>query len=109
MSDTVTLFLLLIAYKMFCVVVGLTFAFMGYRLFMADKLQSAGDFEGSSGEHKLTLRGAAPGTFFALFGTAVVGFTVWKGVDYNSVPPPNALAPPSELTLPALPPEKASK
>ena len=107
MSDNVTLFLLLVAYKMFCVLVGLVFAFLGYRLFMADKLGSAGDFEGASGGHKITLRGAAPGTFFALFGTAVVGFTVWKGIDYSSIVPPNALAPQTEIAVPAPPPPGA--
>ena len=67
------------AYKVACLLVGLLFGYMGYRLFLAGLETSAGDLEASSGERKIKLTRAAPGTFFALFGAAVIAATIAQG------------------------------
>lgn len=68
-------------YKVASLIVGLGFGYMGYRLFMAGIQGSAGDLEASSGSQALKLSRAAPGTFFALFGAAVIVATIVQGFD----------------------------
>lgn len=69
------------AYKIASLLVGLGFAYMGYRLFMAGIERPAGDLEASSGSRTLKLSRTAPGTFFALFGAAVIAVTIVQGFD----------------------------
>jgi len=70
-------------YKVVSLVVGLGFGYMGYRLFLAGILGSAGNLEASSGSGALKLSRAAPGTFFALFGAAVIVATIAQGFDVD--------------------------
>jgi hypothetical protein len=69
------------AYKIASLLVGLGFGYMGYRLFLAGIGSPAAELEASAGERKLRLSQAAPGIFFALFGAAVVAATIHKGLD----------------------------
>jgi hypothetical protein len=69
------------AFKIASLLVGFGLAFMGYRLFLAGIGGTAGEFEASSDVRKLRLTQAAPGTFFALFGAAVIAATIYKGFD----------------------------
>jgi hypothetical protein len=68
-------------YKVASLLVGLGFGYMGYRLFLAGLLRPAGDLKASSGSRSLRLTRTAPGTFFALFGAAVIGATIFQGFD----------------------------
>ena len=68
-------------YKVASLLVGLGFGYMGYRLFLAGIEQPAGDLEAASGSKSLKLSRAAPGTFFALFGAAVIAATIFQGFD----------------------------
>lgn len=85
------------AYKLASLLTGLGFGYMGYRLFRAGIEGSAASLEAKAGAHGLKLSRAAPGTFFALFGTAVVGVTLYQGFDID-------LPAPAERALSALPP-----
>lgn len=86
-------------YKLVSLLTGLGFGYMGYRLFRAGIENAAGNLEAKSGAHALKLTRTAPGTFFALFGTAVVCVTLYQGFDIK-LPAPAERA----LTnLPALP------
>lgn len=67
--------------------VGLACCFMGYRLFMNGIWGEAGDLNAEFGNNKLVLKKAAPGTFFAVLGTIVICFTLWKGLDVNQQGP----------------------
>ena len=70
--------------KMLCLLVVLTRPFgteQGYRLFLAGIERPAGDLEASAGSRTLKLSRAAPGTFFALFGAAVIAATIFQGFD----------------------------
>jgi len=68
-------------YKIASLLVGLGFGYMGYRLFLAGLLGPAGDLKATIGSKELRLSRTAPGTFFALFGAAVIGATVFQGFD----------------------------
>jgi hypothetical protein len=69
------------AYKIASLLVGLGFGYMGYRLFLAGIGSPAAELEAAAGERKLRLSQAAPGIFFALFGAAVVATTIHKGLN----------------------------
>ena len=73
--------LIVAAYKIACLIAGVCFAYMGYRLFITGIQQSAGNLEASSPSGSLKLSKAAPGTFFALFGAAVIATTIYQGFD----------------------------
>ena len=65
-------------YKIFCLISGVLFAYFGYRLFLSGVWGRSGDLETAFRDSKLVLKGAAPGTFFVLFGAVIIGITVWK-------------------------------
>lgn len=67
------------AYKIACLVVGLGFGYMGYHLFIVGVRKPAGDLEASAGNRSLKLIRTSPGTFFSLFGAAVITFTIIQG------------------------------
>lgn len=69
-----------IAYRLAVLAAGTLFMYFGYRLFTQGIIASEGAEVG--GEHngsKLWIRNVAPGTFFALFGTMLIGIMVWQG------------------------------
>ena len=104
MNDDVWLMLLFISYKIACLLIGALFAYMGYRLFLADKVEPAGDLDVSANKKRLLLKKAAPGTFFALFGTVVIAFTILKGVEYQTSVPSAPSRQQVENVLPDKPP-----
>lgn len=74
---------LITATKVIQVLVGLAFAYFGYRLFRHGVYEKAGDLRAAWGERYLVLKQAAPGTFFALFGAAVIAVSIWRGIEIN--------------------------
>lgn len=52
--------------------VGFGFAYLGYLLFVKGVFEGGGDWEGAWGEKNILIKRAAPGTIFALLGTAIV-------------------------------------
>jgi len=72
-------FLAVFLYKIVSLLVGLAFAYMGYRLFMSSVWGQAGELDAQFGKNKILLKKAAPGTFFALFGAVVVALAIWMG------------------------------
>ena len=75
--------LYLFAYKLACLLAGLACVYMGYRLFLEGVL-SAASLEAAKGNASLSLQNAAPGIFFALFGSFVMGFTVFRGLHFEA-------------------------
>ncbi len=73
-------------YKLGCLGIGALFAILGYRLFRAGIWGSAGDFDANFKDTKIVLKSAAPGTFFAVLGAAVIIATVWQGISFDLVP-----------------------
>ena len=74
---------------------GLVSIVLGYRLFMQGLATQPGDLEAGVGGHSLKLRNIAPGTFFALFGAAIIATLVWTS--------------PSEIVIPKTALEGAGK
>jgi hypothetical protein len=56
---------------------------MGYRLFMSGIWGNAGNIDTEFMDTKLVIKKAAPGTFFALFGTIIVAFSVFTGINWH--------------------------
>jgi len=99
-NDLVLWALSLVAiYKIASLLVGFSFGYLGYRLFMAGIHRSAGELEASRGSWKFKMVRTAPGTFFALFGAAIIAVTVFQGFDIE-MPGANNEA----LALPEHPP-----
>lgn len=71
-------------YKVVSIISGVLLTYMGYKLFMSGIWGDAGHAEGVFGENKVVIKKAAPGTFFVLMGAAVIGFTVYKGLEFNT-------------------------
>ncbi|MFA6094985.1 MAG: hypothetical protein WC757_03825 [Candidatus Paceibacterota bacterium] len=71
-----------IAYKIACLMSGVSICFFGYRLFSLSH-QDTGNITVESKLLNMTLNKAAQGTFFALFGAFVISFTIWKGIDID--------------------------
>jgi hypothetical protein len=83
MSETTSIILIIAAYKIVSMCVGLLFGYMGYRLFMSGIWGNAGDLDAEFRDTKLVVKQAAPGTFFALFGTIIVAFSVFTGINWH--------------------------
>jgi len=78
----------LTVYKLISLAVGLAICYMGYKLFMSGvwgpkqgESTSAGEIHAQFGDNRLLIKRAAPGTFFVVFGAAVLIFTIYKGLD----------------------------
>lgn len=113
MQSDLDIFTYLIIYKIAVLFAGVTLAYMGFRLFLADKATAAGEFSAKANLLELKLSGAAPGVFFALFGAAVICFSVFKGVHYSSAPgvdtPATSVSEQMTTTLPVVIPETPPK
>lgn len=70
-------------YKIICLLVGLTCITLGYRLFVKGIFNESGDLESSWKSMKLIVRKAAPGTYFVLFGSLIIAFTIYKGLEFT--------------------------
>ena len=71
--------LLVAAFKITSLLAGVLFCYLGYKLFVAGIWGNAGNLEVNWNDNKVLLKKAAPGTFFALFGTAVVIVSIING------------------------------
>ncbi|QDT40716.1 hypothetical protein Pan241w_07740 [Gimesia alba] len=84
MSKEIVLIILMIStYRIVSLIVGLGFAYMGYKLFLHGVFDKAGELQAAWGEKKLLLKQAAPGTFFSLFGTVIIVVALWKGLSFG--------------------------
>jgi hypothetical protein len=86
MSEAIILILSLTIYKVVTILAGLAFAFMGYKLFIHGIFMGAGELHTNWENRSLVLRKAAPGTFFALFGTLVLCVSLWRGLNFEPGP-----------------------
>ncbi|WP_295648239.1 hypothetical protein [uncultured Mucilaginibacter sp.] len=58
-------------------------------LFVKGIFNESGDVDASFKNYKLTVKKAAPGTFFVLFGAIIICFTIFNAIDLKSgVGPP---------------------
>jgi hypothetical protein len=85
-------------YKLVSLISGAFICFLGYRLFTLGVFTAAGDLDAAFKDTKVVLKRAAPGTFFALFGAAVIGVTVWRGIEFYTTTQAGASAPITSVT-----------
>ena len=69
-------------YKIFGLIAGTVFGYLGYKLFAAGIWGDSGTLQAASKDNKLLLKGAAPGTFFVVLGTIIVGVTLYQGYSF---------------------------
>lgn len=85
-----TAFMVAVAYVLIwriCVLAcGLVAIVLGYKLFKAGFAAHEGDLEAGVGGSSLKVRNIAPGTFFALFGAAIIAALVWSSPSEIIVP-----------------------
>ena len=77
-------------YRIVGILVGLVIIYLGYRLFLKPPEPNAGDagsMTGAIGTWKLTLKRAAPGTFFVVLGAGVILMSILKGVSLSEKGP----------------------
>jgi hypothetical protein len=79
--------------------VGLIVVYLGYRLFCRGIFDTGGDFEATWHDNKLILKRAAPGTFFALFGTLIIAVSLWHGIHTAGQFTPNTQPSPNKMTI----------
>lgn len=78
---------LVILYRIVTALSGLAIVYLGYLLFKIGVFEKPAELKASWGDKNLLLKQAAPGTFFALFGAAVIMASLWRGVTFDrSVP-----------------------
>ena len=83
--ETVVIFSMIIVYKIAGLFAGLAICYMGYKLFLADKVKSAGSVTaGADGLGWFKITGGAPGLFFTALGTSVLVFTLLKDISYTA-------------------------
>ena len=87
MSDFQVLVLSLTSYKLVTLVIGMIFGVLGYKLFSSSSgiQKKAGEMQTTWGDKSLILKSAAPGTFFALFGTVLISTTLIRGLSIEAI------------------------
>lgn len=74
----------IVLYKLSTLIVGLFFAYFGFRLLISGVFEGGGDLNATFSNHRLVLKKSSPGIFFALFGTAVIAIALIKGIDLET-------------------------
>ena len=82
----------IISYRALTILCGLAIVYFGFVLFRLGVYEKAGELKAAWGSKYLTLKQAAPGTFFALFGAGIIVATVWQGVEFKLQAPTSAIA-----------------
>lgn len=74
---------LAVTYRIFTILAGTVIVYLGYRLFVLGIFEKAGELSAKWQGKSLAIRQAAPGTFFALFGSVIICVSIWKGVNLS--------------------------
>ena len=89
MTETNLILIIGTIYRIVGMLVGLVIIYFGYRLFLrrVRTPADAGSMQGSVGQLTLTLKRAAPGTFFVVLGAGVILMSIVKGVKVSEKRP----------------------
>ncbi len=79
-NTNTTNLLVLVSYHILITGAGCIICYLGYKLFRVGIFEKVGDLKAAFGEQYLTLRGGAPGTFFAILGAVIILVSTWRGV-----------------------------
>lgn len=80
-SEAVEVLLIVSSYHLVIALCGLASIYMGYRLFKIGLFERAGELKVAWEGKSLALKQAAPGTFYAVLGTVIIGTAIVKGVE----------------------------
>ena len=87
MTEYVQTLLISNLFRLFCLLIGLAFGYMGYRLFVIGMYEKGGELKAAFGDNHLTLKQVGPGVFFAFFGVLVICVGGFHSLDVKrSVP-----------------------
>lgn len=80
--DATTAFLIYASlFRLAVIAAGVISIILGFRLFVRGVMpEGATDAEAQAGDIKLTVKNAAPGTCFAMFGALIIVVMVWQGI-----------------------------
>lgn len=94
-----------ILYKLASLGAGMLFCWLGYQLFKRGLWGDAGDLEAKYKDNSIVLKGAAPGTFFAVLGAVVISVALYKGIGLSYVSNSSGVGAPTAapLTKPLIP------
>lgn len=70
-------------YKIICLIIGLIFSYFGYKLFINDVRNSAGELAGKFDKFEIIIKHATPGTFYAILGAAIVITILIQGIGFE--------------------------
>lgn len=73
-------------FKTFSLFSGMLAIYLGYKLFVNKIAAQSGEINGSIGSGNLSIRRASPGTFFVLFGSIIICYTVFTGFNIKINP-----------------------
>jgi hypothetical protein len=73
-----------IAYKTIVLIIGFIIIFLGYKLFKKGFVVDSGSLVFNYAGNKISIEKAAAGIFFSVFGTCIILFSVFKGIDIHS-------------------------
>jgi hypothetical protein len=76
--------LMLLAYKLATLFAGVFVCYMGYLLFAKGVFNQAGDVSFEFKDNKILFKRAAPGTFFAVFGAAIICWSIYTGFEIEN-------------------------
>lgn len=92
-----TLIIFPIVLKISQLIVGLFFAYFGYRLLSQGLFGETSDLEAKWKDFSLLMKKASPGTFFALFGSAIVIISIYTHSSFEVTPMTLAISAPNAL------------
>ncbi|MGQ7249543.1 hypothetical protein ACUN9Y_19695 [Halomonas sp. V046] len=74
-----------LAYKLASILSGTFICWMGFKLFVKGFHGPSGDIDATfSGGNRIYIKKIAPGSFFSLLGAAVIGVTLYKGLEVET-------------------------
>lgn len=85
MTEFTQIALAITGYRVFTIIIGLVFAYLGYKLFCKGIYEQSGDLKAAWGKYTLVLRQAAPGIFFALFGVIIISISLIQGINIERI------------------------
>ena len=87
MTEYVQVLIVANVYRILCLLTGMVFGYLGYRLFVVGVFEKAGELKAALGDKHFTLKQVGPGVFFALFGVLIAGVGGLRSIDLTRSTP----------------------
>jgi hypothetical protein len=90
LADDTQLVLIANVFRIVCLVAGLIFAYLGYRLYVKGVFDKTQDIQASFGNAKVALRHVAPGVVFGIAGIVVALLSVVRPIEITTTTVPGS-------------------